>query len=259
MSRHIEVFNPQRALDIVTRHNGTNRPVKKMYVRILADAIIADKWQLNGETIKFGADGMLYDGQHRLHAVILADKAIRSYVIHGLEEGVFDTIDRGFSRKNSDLLARAGYANYCALAAAIRWMWLLDGDSLRSPDKRMREDEVIGIATAHPRLGESVTKAIAVKKVMQVSICALCHYQFSAKDPQLADRFIKAIADGENLGKSNPFYLLREILLGNRKTNRKLLPMVVLCMCRKAWNAARTGKTIKNLSWKVNENIPGVE
>ena len=65
------------------------------------------KWQVNGEAIKFGKDGSLKDGQHRLFAIIKANVTVSSLVIYGLDENI--TIqDRGRNRSVTDSLLLEG-------------------------------------------------------------------------------------------------------------------------------------------------------
>ena len=58
--------------------NKNNRPLRRSLVGRYAGAIRRGQWELNGESIKFDEDGVLFDGQHRLAAVVEANKPIKS-------------------------------------------------------------------------------------------------------------------------------------------------------------------------------------
>lgn len=61
-----------------------------------------------GESIKFGADGRLYDGQHRLEAVVQADVAIGFWVLRDLPSESYQNLDRGGVRSFADTLRWRG-------------------------------------------------------------------------------------------------------------------------------------------------------
>lgn len=53
---------------------------------------------LTGECIKFGRDGCLYDGGHRLRAIIAAGKSQTLLICWGIPPEAFHIIDQGWSR-----------------------------------------------------------------------------------------------------------------------------------------------------------------
>lgn len=62
-----EVITPERAAEMLSK-NKSNRKINQANVRRIADDMLTGNYKLNGETIKFYADGTLADGQHRLTA-----------------------------------------------------------------------------------------------------------------------------------------------------------------------------------------------
>jgi len=89
-------------------------------VKEYVSAMIEGEWLYNGEAIKFDRDGRLVDGQHRLEAVVKANKPIAFLVIRGLDPEVFKTIDTGKKRSAGDVLAIKGVKNPNAVGAAMR-------------------------------------------------------------------------------------------------------------------------------------------
>ena len=68
-SRVIE-WSPKLAEYVLTNLNRDNRPMKPGKIKKYA-ADISDKgWGVTGDTIKFGSDGLLKDGQNRLSACV---------------------------------------------------------------------------------------------------------------------------------------------------------------------------------------------
>src|SRR3990172_2754159 len=64
--------------------NTHNRTMKVKAIARYAADIRSGAWYVNGETIKFAADGTLLDGQNRLRACIEAGRAFTSVVVRGL-------------------------------------------------------------------------------------------------------------------------------------------------------------------------------
>jgi hypothetical protein len=61
-------------------------------------------WEINNSGIGLGLDGELYDGQHRLHAVLRANVTVKMLVMSGLSRESRATIDQGRPRSVGDNL-----------------------------------------------------------------------------------------------------------------------------------------------------------
>jgi len=100
------VITPDDAKRMLVR-NSVNRSLSISRVKQYAEDMRSDRWQNNGESIKFYEDGSLADGQHRLNAIVIADKSIFTTVIYGLPMTV--TIhDRGRNRDVTDQMVLDG-------------------------------------------------------------------------------------------------------------------------------------------------------
>src|SRR5262245_34900010 len=75
--------------------NPNNRNLRRPVVDSYARDMSAGHWHLNGETIKFAANGELLDGQHRLHAIAVSGNSVSMVVIRGLSADVMLTVDSG--------------------------------------------------------------------------------------------------------------------------------------------------------------------
>ena len=79
----------------------------------------------NGDTIKFGWDGFMYDGQKRNRGVIASDTTqILTWAI-GLDPAAHFVTDKGQKRSLSDSLRIEGYNYYTNTAAAGSWLYIL--------------------------------------------------------------------------------------------------------------------------------------
>ena len=58
-----------------------NRKLNNRHVELYANEIRSNRWKLNGDAIRLDADGRILDGQHRLHACVLAGIPFQTIVI----------------------------------------------------------------------------------------------------------------------------------------------------------------------------------
>src|SRR5216684_5104576 len=84
----IEV-DPKTAEHILAERNKGNRPPKPNKVHQFSADMTRSRWGLTGDTIKFGTDGRLLDGQNRLSAGVRSGKSFRTHVVFGIDPGLF--------------------------------------------------------------------------------------------------------------------------------------------------------------------------
>ena len=71
-------FTPEIAEYVLSKLNLHNRPKKPVKIVQYAKDMQDKNWSITGETLKFGTDGLLKDGQNRLAACIRAQTPFRS-------------------------------------------------------------------------------------------------------------------------------------------------------------------------------------
>lgn len=108
MKASVEVITPELAKEYLTHNIETNRRINKKRVSSYAKNIIAGAWQLNGEPICFNQNGQLVNGQHRLSAIIQANRSISIVVVRDIPNDV-TIFDRGFVRATYSSLRMSGY------------------------------------------------------------------------------------------------------------------------------------------------------
>jgi hypothetical protein len=119
-------IDPKTAKAILDTRNVKNRPPKPNKVHQFAAEMARDRWGLTGDTIKFGTNGELLDGQNRLSASAKSGKSFRTHVVFGIDPTLFGRMDIGKPRNAADVLHIAGFKCAATLAAAISWAHLLD-------------------------------------------------------------------------------------------------------------------------------------
>lgn len=83
--------------------NIGNRRCRRTFVNDIARMITNNEWQPDHpQPIVFSSEGVLIDGQHRIHAILKANKAITATVLCGVRPGVREYLDLGISRTLDD-------------------------------------------------------------------------------------------------------------------------------------------------------------
>lgn len=151
VTHEIQVVTPDIArkyLDL----NTENRPLRAPYAMNLAQSMLNNQWTFTPDPICFRKnDGVLMNGQHRLHAIITSERPQAMLVVWGLSEDAWARMDRGAKRTSGDEFARRGFTNGPHTAAATRLLWRYTNDdwsgSLSIPD-----DQLIAFYEEHSTL-----------------------------------------------------------------------------------------------------------
>lgn len=116
----VVTFSPHLAKHILDELNTSNRSMKLTKVDGYKKDMLEDNWSLTGETIKFGTDGLLKDGQNRLKACVDAGVSFTTHAIFGIDPQTFHHMDTGKNRDGKDVLAIMGVKNSTAVANTVK-------------------------------------------------------------------------------------------------------------------------------------------
>ena len=243
--------------------NPNNRNLRQPVVNSYARDMLAGNWMLNGETLKFDQAGKLIDGQHRLTAIVTADVSVEMVVMRGVDADVMDTVDVGAKRTYADALKLQGEENTTTLAAVVRRavMWQ-KGTRTNTGALRPTAREMNTFVTANPQIRTSAEAAQrhASRSLLPASVIGLCHFLFSAIDPDAADWFLARAADGDGLAKDDPIAALRNRIVRMRVGGGRVNETEALALVIYAWNAFRAGETRSKLQMPKGgltpENFP---
>lgn len=262
VSTELETVTPNMAAKWL-EFNANNRPPSERTVERYAKAMKTGKWSLNGESIKFSAEGNLLDGQHRLTAICKSGVSVPMFVVYGLPRETFDTIDIGKTRTGGDVISilEPEYAKYSnTICAAVR---LLDtynslGHFKSRGRGRISNYEVLDVFKKFPGIARSAGFAHRLEqapKIVPLSALTVLHFMFSKKDQDEAEKFLHDLDSGANLNIDDPVFILRRRLFElNERYRRKSAEMVIPYIV-KSWNATREGKKIQNLRIGDNEEM----
>lgn len=127
MKTEIINITPELAKEWLGKNFEKNRTIRTSYVSQLADVMRSGRFIAeNGQTIVFGDDGKLYDGQHRLSAIVESGCAQELLVVsvHDAERA-YGTMDNGTKRQAADFLMefpnRNNAAAYGKVMACVEW------------------------------------------------------------------------------------------------------------------------------------------
>lgn len=96
-------ISPEKAAEILKTSPG-NRRLRDWYVDLLASIMKRGDWIPTNKGIGIDRLGRLRDAHHTLTACVKSGVTIRTLVVWGLREDVYEVIDRGLIRDYGDIL-----------------------------------------------------------------------------------------------------------------------------------------------------------
>lgn len=103
MRFEIVKVTPQMAADLLSKNEG-NRKLREHRAAYLSRAILEGKFKLTHQAIAISKKKRLLDGQHRLRAICLANKAVDMVVAYEVADDTFSVLDAGMPRKMCERL-----------------------------------------------------------------------------------------------------------------------------------------------------------
>ncbi len=245
-------ITPQDAQAILAA-NGNNRNVRQTRVDTYARDMANSKWLPNGASFVFDKKGHLVDGQHRLHAIIRANKTLHNaLVVDGIADEAHRSIDTGLARSFADELKWRGEKNVGELGAVLNLVWKYEDGSITDPRVASRSD-LWALLKRAPSIRESL-KAVAVGRDTKIRPTALSatHYLVAEEHGNpVADAFLEHLASGTDYTDGDPCLVLRNYAVnvaGTRLTKPTTIDWFARCM--KAANAWLLGNPVRQLNWR---------
>ena len=120
--------------------NSVNRPVNKIRVESYAQQMRCGQWVDNGESISFGRDGQLLNGQHRLYAVIKCNQPVRLNIRENVDDKSFSTYDCGMSRTVGQVFSMAKITYAHQISSGISFYFSLRNFNILSEQNVFRKN-----------------------------------------------------------------------------------------------------------------------
>lgn len=262
MNKEVKIMTitPEMARDMLDK-NTRNRTLWTRDTARLAKEMANGTFKDNGDTIRIADDGVLLDGQHRLHACVASGvPMVDAIVVILKDKSVFDTIDIGRRRTTGDVLSINGEKNAKNLAAALALLHRYRTAKLSTGADKVPPSELAALLDINPNMRQSVDMAMSYlhkARIMPVSVLAFCHFALAEINQLDADTFIDQLMTGENLNRGEPALVLRNrLILESGKKYQSLRNYIVVAMVFKAWNAMRKNKSITVMKFVDGEEYP---
>ena len=254
-----ETIGPAEARDLLSK-NFKNRHLRKPLVRQLRRDIEAGRWVVNGETIKIAEDGALIDGQHRLQAVVEADKPITTLVVRGLPPETQETVDTGSHRTFGDTLRLRGEEHYYTLAAVVRMAWLMDvyGKPTAGGVVVPTFGDLAAYLAKNPDLRQAAHLGLyGPRSVLHIpgSLTGALYFEMARIDKELADEFWRQLFENDAT-KGSAVHVIREQLLRDTEKPHRMSVMYRAAILIKAWNMWMEAREPAYIAWKPSEDFP---
>lgn len=274
MQTNIQPFNQSMTAEVLTitpshaqqmlRLNKQNRPVSKSTVKNYSDKMKRGEWLLTGEPLIFSNTGLLLNGQHRLTAVILSGISIEALVVYGADPAVFIALDQGKTRCTGDVFAIEGEKDYNKLAAACRTAFTIQ--QAEASDNKVRSVFSLVPSTAqlqdyldrNREIRHWVSRSSKLTGMVESGLISGLLYLFSLSNKEAAEVFADRLIDGAGLPVKHPILVLREKLLVNRASTRRLPRLDTAAIIIKTWNAFVSNKELRICKWAEYEAFPTI-
>ncbi len=241
---------PELAKEWLDR-NVHNRPIRKNKVVNYARDMQAGNWALNGEAVKFAIDGVLLDGQHRLHAIVAAGVPVQMLVVSGLANNTQTTMDSGVKRTTGDALGLDGKKNSQMLAATLKKIWMWEqGDHKFSANYTPTTIECAALLNQKPEIHRSVEVALHVRstfRAMPPSVTGCAHYVLSKVAQDDAVWFFARVGDGAVSEPGHPILALRARVTNEALSGAQIQQHQRMAYLIRAWNAVREGRSLARI------------
>jgi hypothetical protein len=240
-----------------------NRKLKWSVARRYARDMQAGKWTMSCQGIEFDREGLLLNGQHRLHAIVSADMPITLLVGFGVQPEAQRNIDTNATRSLGDAFHLVGVRDAGMVSTIVRVLvmvekagtWEAYHDYGYSPTRA----ECWAYWETHRDIEEVITLTRSLRVCLHASIGGPLLYTTSKTHPVEAHKFWRGMADGVGLGGADIRHLLRERLIKDRQAKHaKMVEKDIVAFTIKAWNCYLEGKegNWATLRWRSQGPVP---
>lgn len=229
LKTELTLVTPALAVEWLEK-NKENRAIRHRQVEFLSNAIKRGEWKVTHQGIAFGQDGSLYDGQHRLWAVVEANVPVHMMVTWGLPASARADIDTQTRRTVGDNLKIIhGIVDGKAKVEALNMIRLL----VSKDNSPATHDQVVQMLEDY-REGLNFMTAIHKRKDKLFSAPVRGAIVFAHRTaPEKVEEFVRQYTTGEMLAGDSGIFLLRSLMLGssnrgNTSADRRVLTVKAL-------------------------------
>lgn len=239
--------------------NTSNRRLNTLSVNRLASDILEDRWRQNGESIKFDRENRLIDGQHRLAAIIKANRTVRLLVVRNLDPLSQHTVDVGVSRTAGQIAGMLGVGNPNDVTSLAHALMRYDHarDAIWSASNSPTKPQIVEYVLANQSdLEHAILLASQARRAIRMRSVPYGLLAFHALRQHTKDvwtQWHERIIDGVGLGQTDPRLILRNQVMRRESKHGAWSQQEMTGWVIKAWNAWYTGREIKLLRFTRDE------
>jgi len=245
-----EEVTPKLAGDWLELNKG-NRTMKEGKIDAFARDMRAGNFMTTHQGVCFNDRGELIDGQHRLMAIIRSNTPVVMQITRGLPDEIKPAIDTGTKRSVADTLRIQGYENRAVLGAVARMAMLYEQESpISTYSRAVTVAEIVDFIHKHEdRMVEAtkVAQRTYTHLAAPTSVIGTAFDIFAQIDREAAELFFDDITGLRLGGEGDPRVTLVRRLGNIQRDRERISPPLVLSMFIRAWNAWRTGQTLKSM------------
>lgn len=255
------IVTPEAARKALETVNTANRKKRDRrtdeFVRMIRD----NEFGCTHQGAAFDWNGILQDGQHRFHAIVITNTPVTMQVSVGMDPKNFGKVDTPLLRRAVDSAWLAGEKNVLTLTASARLIYLFDkyghdlhvhGSERVSIDTNNRVREQCGDA-----LREAVSRARRIRTELAINPTGLAAaiYLITKRLPEgdpRVEKFFTDLEDGlqkliPGTSKTDPVWMLRRRFVKEGGSKRGPDQYETLAIIIKAWNFRAAGRSPANL------------
>lgn len=243
--------------------NINNRKIKQHRVQKYSYDILTNNWKENtGETIKISKTGRLLDGQHRLLAIIKANKPLLLDFAFDLDEQIFDVLDTGLNRSSADVFDISGVKYSTLTPSAINLFNTLKTETGYTKERYNKSNAIILAQYEENKefwdyiIPKSKQLYNSIGQIVSPTVIAGVYAFLYEKNPDLSTNFMNQLCTGENI-TNNSIYLLRNKLAKDKISNLKMNQETKCALIIKVWNSFIRNTKIDTLRYNpMSEKFP---
>ena len=247
----------------ILEKNISNRNIRKIKIEQYAREMIEGNWKSDTfEFIKISKSGNLIDGQHRLMAIIKANIEIEMQIAYNVPDDVYSVLDTGINRNTGDVFQITGIKNAKSIPSIIKvWNKFKNESYSRNSVHYLSNIETLDYYNNDDSFWQELYRKSnnwyhSFAKILSQSMIG-GFYAFTIEiDEDDAFNFMNQVCGGVGV-KNKTINLLRNTLIKDKISTRKLPIEVIHIYLLKTWNAYRSGNDLKILKWNPeNEKYP---
>jgi hypothetical protein len=259
----VKTITPRIARNILEKNHLNTRKLSIGKVNTYKNAMLEEEWEFNGIPLLFTENNDLLDGQHRLNALILADKTLSFTCVKGVDRKVFHTIDRGYTRTTGQVLAieHPEINNPNIIAAAISFVERFTGDEKFTTAKSPTPNKVLNFLEKNPEIQDGEKYTIPLNNLLPSSIVVGMYYLLNKKDSVLGKEIFDKLINKEPYISTEPVAVfLKELheLAQYEKRNRDMQKRYVASLIN-TWNCYKKNNlnpSIKSIRYYTTKKFP---